>query len=68
MNQRPDQMLAEGKLAPAMYPLDAFRILRPDAVVQGAFWYFTREPHPATGPAAMFRLAGYIPPAGKAKP
>lgn len=65
MNQSPAQMLAEGKIAPALYPLDAFRILYPDAIIPGAFWIFTREPYPATGPRAAFRLAGYVPPAGK---
>lgn len=64
MNQRPDQMLAQGKILPVFYPLDAFRILHPDALIPGAFWYFTREPYPAKGPAASFRLACYVPPTG----
>ncbi len=60
MNQRPDQMLEAGLMAPTMIPMDAFRIFCPDAIVPGAFWYFTRERYPS--PKSTFTLVGYIPP------
>lgn len=68
MNQSPGEMLAAGRIIPTLLVGDAFRIYYPDAIIPGAFWHFSREPHPATGPAASFRLIGYIPPAGKAIP
>jgi hypothetical protein len=56
------------KLAVPPIPADAARLYYPDAMVPGAFWYFTRELHPATYPASAFRLVAYIPPARKARP
>ena len=67
MKQGPDQMLKDGLIAPIMVPLDAFRILYQDAIVPGAFWYFTRRPYPAKTDGA-FTLVGYIPPARSCKP